>query len=61
MRQNILDKLHKLSSGITDTIKITYYDSKSKETMKFEMLGHKITEEKGAIRSFSKNLPSKFC
>lgn len=50
MRQDILDKMNKLFSGITDTIKITYYTSKSQEIMKFEMLGHKITEEDGVIR-----------
>lgn len=50
MKQNILDKLHRLFSGTTDTVKITYYTSKSQETMKFEMLGHNITEENGVIR-----------
>ena len=50
MKQNILDKLHRLFSGTTDTVKITYYTSKSQETMKFEMLEHKISEEKGIIR-----------
>ena len=45
-----MDKLNRLFSGITDSIKVTYYTSKSKEIMKFEMLGHKIAEESGAIR-----------
>ena len=46
MRQDILKKLHKLLSGTIDTVKVTYYTSKSKKIMKFEMLGHKISEEK---------------
>lgn len=50
MRQDILKKLHKLLSGTIDTVKVTYYTSKSKKIMKFEMLGHKISEEKGIIR-----------
>lgn len=50
MRQNILDNLHSLFSGVTDTIKITYYNSKSQEIMKFEMSGHEITEENGTVR-----------
>ena len=50
MKQNILDKLHRLFDGITDAIKVTYYASKSQEIMKFEMLGHNITEENGVIR-----------
>lgn len=50
MRQNILDNLHSLFSGVTDTIKITYYNSKSKEIMKFEMSGHEIIEENGTVR-----------
>lgn len=50
LKQKIIDKLHRLFSGTTDTIKVTYYTSKSKKIMKFEMLGHKIAEEKGTIR-----------
>lgn len=50
MRQDILDKLHRLFSGTIHTVKITYYTSKSHEIMKFEMLGHNITEENGVIR-----------
>ena len=50
LKQNILDKLHRLFDGITDAIKVTYYASKSQEIMKFEMLGHNITEENGVIR-----------
>lgn len=50
MGQDILGKLHRLFSGTIDTVKVTYRSSKSKETMKFEMLGHKIEEEKGIIR-----------
>lgn len=50
MKQNIMDKLNRLFSGIIDTIKITYYTSKSKEIIKFEMLEHKIAEENGTIR-----------
>lgn len=45
-----MDKLNRLFSGVTDTIKITYYTSKSKEIIKFEMLEHEITEENGIIR-----------
>lgn len=50
MKQNIMDKLNRLFSGITDSIKVTYYTSKSKEIMKFEMLEHEIAEENGTIR-----------
>lgn len=50
MRQNVLDKLNELFSGITDSIKVTYYNSESQEIMKFEMLEHEITEENGIIR-----------
>lgn len=50
INKNVINNLHKLFSGTTDTIKVTYYTSKSKETMKFEMLGHNITEENGVIR-----------
>jgi len=50
LKQKIIDKLHRLFNGTTDTIKVTYYTSKSKEIIKFEMLGHKITEENGIIR-----------
>lgn len=50
LKQKIIDKLHRLFNGTTDTIKITYYTSKSKKIIKFEMLGHKISEEKGTIR-----------
>lgn len=45
-----MDKLNRLFSGITDSIKVTYYTSKSKEIMKFEMLEHEIAEENGTIR-----------
>lgn len=50
MRQNVLDKLNELFSGITDSIKVTYYTSESQEVIKFEMLEHKIAEENGTIR-----------
>lgn len=50
MRKNITDKLHKLFSGTTDTIKVTCYASDSQEVMRFEMLEHKITEENGIIK-----------
>lgn len=50
MGQDILGKLHRLFSGTIDTVKVTYRSRKSKETMKFEMLGHKIEEENGTIR-----------
>lgn len=50
MGQDILSKLHRLFSGTIDTVKVTYRSSKSKETMKFEMLGHKIEKENGTIR-----------
>lgn len=50
MKQRILDKLQRLFCGTIDTIKVTYYTSKSQETIKFEMLGHKIAEENGIIR-----------
>lgn len=50
MRQDIIDKLNELFSGTTDTIKVTYYTSESQENIKFEMLGHNITEENGVIR-----------
>lgn len=49
MRQNIINKLQRLFCGTIDTIKITYYTSKSQEIMKFEMSGHNITEENGVI------------
>lgn len=50
MKQNIMGKLNRLFSGITDSIKVTYYTSKSKDIMKFEMLEHEIAEENGTIR-----------
>ena len=50
MKQDILGKLHRLFSGTIDTVKVTCRSSKSKGIMKFEMLGHKIIEENGAIR-----------
>lgn len=50
MKQNIMGKLNRLFSGITDSIKVTYYTSKSKDIVKFEMLEHEIAEENGTIR-----------
>lgn len=50
MRQNIMDKLNELFSGITDTVKVTCYAGGSQEVIKFEMLEHKITEENGIIK-----------
>lgn len=50
MRQDILSKLNRLFSGTIDTIKVTCRTSKLQETMKFEMLGHEITEDGNAIK-----------
>ncbi len=52
MRQNIIDSLNKLFSGIIDTIKVTYYTPKSHDVIKFTMLGHEIQEEDGLITVF---------
>lgn len=49
MRQNIIDNLNKLFSGIIDTLRITYHTPKSKDVIKFTMLGHRIMEEDGVI------------
>lgn len=49
MRQDIMNNLGKLFSGIIDVIKITYYTPKSHDVIKFTMLGHEIQEENGLI------------
>ena len=49
MRQNIMDNLNKLFSGTNDTLRITYHTPKSKDAIKFTMLGHKIVEEDDMI------------
>lgn len=49
MSQNIMDNLNKLFSGTIDTLKITYHTPKSKDVIKFTMLGHRIMEEDGVI------------
>ena len=49
MRQNIMDNLNKLFSGTNDTLRITYHTPKSKDAIKFTMLGHKIMEEDDMI------------
>lgn len=52
MKQNIINSLNKLFSGIIDTIKITYYTPDSHDIMKFAMLGHEIREDDGLITVF---------
>lgn len=49
MRQNIINNLNKLFSGTIDTLRITYHTPKSKDVIKFTMLGHRIMEEDGVI------------
>jgi len=49
MRQNIIDSLNKLFSGIIDVIKVTCSTPKSHDVIKFTMLGHEIQEEDGLI------------
>lgn len=49
MSQNIMDNLNKLFSGTNDTLKIAYHTPKSKDVIKFTMLGHRIMEEDGVI------------
>ncbi len=49
MRQNIMKNLNKLFSGTIDTLRITYHTPKSKDVIKFTMLGHRIMEEDGVI------------
>lgn len=49
MRQNIMDNLNKLFSGTIGTLKIAYHTPKSKDAIKFTMLGHRIMEEDGVI------------
>ncbi len=49
MNQNIMDNLNKLFSGTNDMLKIAYHAPKSKDFIKFTMLGHKIMEENGMI------------
>lgn len=44
-----MDNLNKLFSGTIDTLKITYHTPKSKDVIKFTMLGHRIMEEDGVI------------
>ena len=49
VRQNIINNLNKLFSGTIDTLRITYHTPKSKDVIKFTMLGHRIMEEDGVI------------
>lgn len=44
-----MDNLNKLFSGTNDTLRITYHTPKSKDAIKFTMLGHRIMEEGGVI------------
>lgn len=49
MKQTIINNLDKLFSGPNDTLKIAYHTPKSKDAIKFTMLGHKMMEEDGLI------------
>ena len=49
MKENIITKLEKLFSGATGAIKVTYRTSRLQDIIKFDMLGHQITEENGII------------
>lgn len=49
MSQNIMDNLNKLFSGTNDTLKIAYHTPKSKDVIRFTMLGHRVMEEDGVI------------
>lgn len=49
MKENIINSLEKLFSGSTGEIRVTYRTSKLQDIIKFDMLGHKITEKNGII------------
>lgn len=49
MKENIINSLNKLFSGATGAIKVTYHTSRSHDIIKFDMLGHQITEDNGVI------------
>ena len=49
MRQTIIDNLNQMFSGPNDTLKIAYHAPKSKDVIKFTMLGHRMMEEDGLI------------
>lgn len=49
MRQTIINNLNQLFSGTNDTLRIAYHAPKSKDAIKFTMLGHKMMEEDGLI------------
>lgn len=49
MRENIIKNLKKLFSGATGVIKVTYYTNQLQDIIKFDMLGHRISEDNGII------------
>lgn len=49
MKKVITKNLNQLFSGTNDTLKITYHAPKSKDAIKFTMLGHRMMEEDGLI------------